>query len=179
MLTSEKLLVKSAKNGSEKAFEVLIKKYTPPVYGLLVDMTKNIHDAEDLTQDTFSKAFCKITNFKEKSRFSTWIYRIAYNIAIDFLRKKKRQISTDWSDHNHSNKLRWEPKEYSDKNELINRALHTLTVNQRSVVSLHYYQDMKLTEIAHIMDCAESTVRVRLFRALKKLKKKLKDLEYE
>ena len=179
MLTSEKLLVKSARNGSEKAFEVLIKKYTTPVYGLLMDMTKNIHDAEDLTQDTFSKAFRKINSFKEKSKFSTWIYRIAYNTAIDFLRKKNREIPTDWSDHKNVDKLKRNPKEYSNKNELINRALNTLTVNQRSVVSLHYYQDMKLTEIAHIMDCAESTVRVRLFRALKKLKRILKDLEYD
>ena len=179
MLISEKLLVKSAKNGSKKAFELLIKKYTTPVYGLLVDMTKNIHDAEDLTQDTFSKAFRRLNNFKEKSKFSTWIYRIAYNTAIDFLRKKNREIPTDWSDRNNIDKLKWEPKEYSDKNELINQALHTLTVNQRSVVSLHYYQDMKLTEIAQIMDCAESTVRVRLFRALKKLKNSLRDLKYD
>ena len=91
-------LVAAAQRGENKAFETLLKKYRKSVYYLLLKMVKNADDAEDLTQEAFAKAFNSIEKFDSKFAFSTWLFRIATNNCIDFIRKKRVQtISIDSS----------------------------------------------------------------------------------
>lgn len=142
------------------------------VFGLLMELVANPEDAKDLTQEAFIKAYRNMKWFRESARFSTWLYRIAYNTGIDFRRtqKTRRHVSLDAVN---AGVLAMEPEVYSGRSEVIERGLDALSPSQRVAVVLHYNQGLKLREVAEVLECAEATARVHLFRGLKRLREVL------
>ena len=172
----EKWILK-AQEGSKQAFNKIIQDNVQTIFHLLYNMTGNYEDAQDLAQETFIRAFLKIDQYNRKAKFSTWLYRIAYNVAIDFHRKKKRFYNEYPESLNQkanlNNKQLIIQKEYSEENEAIKSALSNLTGPQRMAIILHYYHGFKTREIGELLGCSEGTARVHLFRAIRHLRKDL------
>ncbi|NCC51196.1 MAG: sigma-70 family RNA polymerase sigma factor [Spartobacteria bacterium] len=183
----DRQLVRDAKAGDLAAFEELTRRYQGKIYGLLYNMTSNKEDAEDLTQEVFVKAFQSLKHFKGKSSFYTWIYRIAINKAINFLKKRKRRAGISLDDVDSGIERDRAYVEYVSSNstrrdvsvhelqEKLNKALMTLSDNHRTVVVLHDVQGVPHEEIARMTGCSCGTVRSRLFYARQQLQVELKD----
>ena len=180
-------LVSLAKQGDRSAFSELVKRYEKKVYALALRIMQNPEDASDVLQDTFIQVFKKIKDFKEKSRFSTWLYRIAYNECL--MRKRKKQIPTvsideplvlasgeelkqeivDWS----SNPLATiENKELKNK---LEEAISKLPGEYRDVVVLKDIEGLSHKEIADMLKISIPNVKTRLHRARMFLRKELSD----
>ena len=171
--------VRRAQDGSRKAFDRLVREYVPRIFRLLYDMTGNYEDAQDLTQEAFMKAFTNLKGYRGDAKFSTWLYRIAYNVAIDFLRKDRKMQRTGWDSQEKIASLKtYDPSNsgtYTGESDAIAKALQNLTHPQRTAVVLNYYHGFRMKEIAEVLGCAEATARVHLFRALRRLKDELGD----
>lgn len=171
--------VRLAQQGSRRAFDKIVRLYTPRIFRLLYDLTGNYEDAKDLTQEAFMKAYVNVNRFRGEAKFSTWLYRIAYNVAVDYKRKDRKMVRVDWESQEKAASLKsYDPSEsgiYTGSHEAIETALQKLTPSQRTAVVLNYYHGFRMREIGDILGCSESTARVHLFRALKKLKDELKD----
>jgi RNA polymerase sigma factor RpoE len=180
-------LVRRAQQEDMRAYDVLVRRYQERIYATVYHMTSNHDDANDLAQDTFIKAFRALKSFKGDSSFYTWIYRIAVNKTINFLkqRKNKVQISLNDVDFNAENDpdlvaLTSErtPRRDLNLNELqekLNAAMQKLSEHHRMVVTLHDVQGLSHEEIGKIMDCNVGTVRSRLFYARQQLQAYLSD----
>lgn len=171
--------IKSAQNGSKKAFGKLIEEYSDFIFHVLYDMTGNYDDAKDLTQDVFLKAYQNIKKYRGDAKFSTWIYRIAFNLGIDHSRRQKRirQVNIDTKEREISTKGDMADilESQIGVGEAIETALQQLTDMQRMSVVLHHYQGLPLRDVSEVLGCSESTARVHLFRGLRNLRKLLKD----
>jgi RNA polymerase sigma-70 factor (ECF subfamily) len=171
--------VQQAQKGSRKAFDKLIKEYTPLIFHLLYDITGSYQDAQDLTQEAFLRAYLKIKDYRGEAKFITWLYRIAYNRGIDFKRKTKKMMTIDLTSQQPASVFRhlidkrnpW----YTGEGEAIESALQKLTHQQRMSVILNYYHGFRMREIGEILGCSEATVRTHIFRALRRLREELKD----
>jgi RNA polymerase sigma-70 factor (ECF subfamily) len=180
-------LVQRARKGDFSAYDDLVRRYQERIYATIYHMTSNHEDANDLAQETFIKAFQALNSFKGGSSFYTWIYRIAVNKTINFLkqRKNKTQMSLDDLDIKAENDpdlvalvSERTPRRDSDLAELqekLNEAMLRLSDSHRLVVTLHDVQGMSHEEIAKIMDCNVGTVRSRLFYARQQLQGYLAD----
>ncbi|UCE05721.1 MAG: sigma-70 family RNA polymerase sigma factor [bacterium] len=184
---SETKLVKKAKQGDRYAFGKLVKKYQNKVLYLAYDLTGNYIDAQDVAQNVFLQAFQNIPYFRDESSFSTWIYKITTNAAIDFQRSRRRRraLFIDQPQHEEQNRS-WEniedpyqsveqKIEDSDLKDLVSRVVEELSPQQKAAFVLKYFHDKSTEEIAKIIDCDPVTVRGHILRATVKLRKKLKD----
>lgn len=142
-------------------------------FSLIVRMVNSEEDAEELTQDTLMKAFEHLSSFNEKSSFSTWIYRIAYNTALSFLRKKNVEQTViddnQWnriSDTQIDDALNNESEEQIEK---LQQALTKLTAEERALVTLFYEEEHSIQELAQILNLNEGNIKVKLHRLRKKL----------
>ncbi len=181
----DKVLVKQAQAGHVPAFEELVTRYHGKLYGLIYNMTSNKEDAEDMLQDVLTKAYQSLPKFKGNSSFYTWVYRIAINRTINFLKKRKRKqaLSLD----NVDNGIERDPAyvELSSREspvrdvnigelqEKLNKALQTLSEKHRAVVVLHDIQGIPHNEIATMLSVSEGTLRSRLFYARQHLQNEL------
>jgi RNA polymerase sigma-70 factor (ECF subfamily) len=186
MMSDEQLVVKS-KRGNKRAFGKLVKKYQNKILYLCFDLLGNYDDAKDAAQEVFMKAYNKIVLFKGNAKFSTWIYRIAVNQCMDLLRIKNRHpvyplgifdheergLSEDY--HGSTPEFLVSYLETKELKYIIDQAICQLSNQQKTVLVLKYYQDMKTSEIAEILNCSEDTVRVHLHRAIERLRKLLKN----
>lgn len=168
------------KNGNVSAFSYLVEKYRDMVYGLSLKMLKNTEDAEELAQDTFVKAFQSIGTYRGSSKFSTWLYRIAYNGAITLLRKRKvelysldEQRLSDQDELDISNRLTEIDQEALA--ESLKKAMATLPEGDQVLITLFYYEDQRMEDIAQITGLSESNVKVKIHRARKKMYGYLKE----
>jgi RNA polymerase sigma factor (sigma-70 family) len=174
-------LVGRTQAGDARAFDELVVKYSPRLYGLVYNMTANHEDANDLLQDVFAKAFRSIKGFRGKSSFYTWIHSIAVNMTINFLKKRGRrfQMSLDDVDLNIQNDKEFieltassSPVREADLGELqqkLNEAMQKLSPEHRAVVTMFDIQGMPHAEISKILGVSEGTVRSRLFYAHRQL----------
>lgn len=170
-------LVEKCLEGDKSAFATIVDRYKRPIYSITYSMTHNHADADDLSQDTFIKAYENLRKFKLGTNFRSWLSRIAVNSCIDHLRRKKR-LSEDGLDDQVKLLPDQDPNpqdnlESSELMENITAAVDSLPKDQRTVVIMREMQGFGLKEIAKIMKCSESTVRWRLHYARKKLQKKL------
>ncbi|MEZ4685631.1 MAG: sigma-70 family RNA polymerase sigma factor [Bacteroidia bacterium] len=182
-------LVARAKENDPKAFEVLERKYRKSVYYMLLKMVKNSDDAEDLTQEAFAKAFISIDKFDSKYAFSTWLFRIATNNTIDFIRKKRVQtISIDSPlQGDDGSKMRLDVKDRGpDPNQVmlkdqrrqyLSKALDRLPEKYRMLVDLRYFQELSYQEVADELQIPLGTVKAQLFRARELLSQELKNMK--
>src|SRR5215469_1103317 len=180
-------LVNRARRGELEAYDQLVRRYQERIYATIYHMTSNHEDANDLAQEAFIKAFHALKTFKGGSSFYTWIYRIAVNKTINFLkqRRNKSQISLNDLDFNaeHDPDLVALISEKTPRREInlielqerLNVAMQKLSEPHRLVVTLHDVQGLSHEEIAEIMDCNIGTVRSRLFYARQQLQAYLSD----
>ena len=179
--TDEVALVRSAKNGDLEAYDQLVRLYRERIYATIYHMTSNHEDANDLAQESFIKAFQALKSFKGGSSFYTWLYRIAVNKTINFLKQRKNRIQMSLNDldfnaeHNPdlvaliSDKTPRREADLRELQEKLNEALLRLSEPHRLVVVLHDVQGLSHDEIAKVMDCNIGTVRSRLFYARQQL----------
>jgi RNA polymerase sigma factor (sigma-70 family) len=174
-------LVARTQSGDAAAFDQLVVKYTPRLYGLVYNMTSNHEDTNDLLQDVFSKAYKAIGGFRGKSSFYTWIHSIAVNMTLNFLKKRSRRyhLSLDDVDASIQNDKEFlevtassSPVREADLSELqkrLNEAMMKLSEEHRAVVTMFHIQGMPHAEISKILHVSEGTVRSRLFYANRQL----------
>ena len=174
-------LVKHARRGDLAAYDELVKRYQERIYATIYHMTSNHEDANDLAQESFIKAYSALGSFKGGSSFYTWIYRIAVNKTINFLkqRKNKFHLSLNDLDVNAENdpdlvalvsdKTPFREAGLTELQKKLNEALLKLSEPHRMVVVLHDVQGQSHEEIAEIMGCNIGTVRSRLFYARQQL----------
>jgi RNA polymerase sigma-70 factor (ECF subfamily) len=180
-------LVRRAREGDMGAYDDLVRKYQERIYATIYHMTSNHEDANDLAQEAFIKAFQALKSFKGGSSFYTWIYRIAVNKTINFLKQRKNrvQISLNDLDFNAehdpdlvaliSDKTPRRDANLAELQEKLNAAMQKLSDYHRLVVTLHDVQGLSHEEIAKVMDCNIGTVRSRLFYARQQLQAYLSD----
>jgi RNA polymerase sigma-70 factor (ECF subfamily) len=180
-------LVRRAQRGDLGSYDELVRRYQERIYATVYHMTSNHEDANDLAQEAFIKAFHALKSFKGGSSFYTWVYRIAVNKTINFLKQRKNRsaMSLDDMDFNAehdpdlvaliSEKTPRREVGLAELQEKLNGALMRLSEPHRLVVTLHDVQGLSHEEIAKIMDCNIGTVRSRLFYARQQLQAFLSD----
>ena len=180
-------LIARTQAGDAAAFDELIVKYSPRLYGLVYNMTSNHEDTHDLMQDIWAKAYRSIKGFRGKSSFYTWIHSIGVNMTINFLKKRGRrfQMSLDDIDANIQHDKEFleltatsTPVREANLKELqkrLNEAMQKLSNDHRTVVTMFDIQGMPHAEIAKILGISEGTVRSRLFYAHRQLQNFLEE----
>ncbi len=177
----ETVLVQRARHGDLEAYDELVQRYQERIYATIYHMTSNHEDANDLAQESFIKAFQALKSFKGGSSFYTWLYRIAVNKTINFLKQRKNRIHMSLNDLDFnaehdpdlvaliSDKTPRREANLTELQEKLNTALMKLSEPHRLVVILHDVQGLSHEEIAKVMDCNIGTVRSRLFYARQQL----------
>ena len=173
MENNESNIISRILSGKTNEFSYFLDKYGQSVYTLIAHIVNSECDAEELTQDTFMKAFDKLSSFNGKSSFSTWIYRIAYNTAISFTRKRNIEVNviddSAWnliSDTEVDNALNDDTEENLEK---LQKALSRLLPEERMLIALFYEEEKNIQEIQQITNISESNIKVKLHRIRKKL----------
>jgi RNA polymerase sigma factor (sigma-70 family) len=185
----DQTLIKQALEGKQQAFKLLMERHKHAVRYVILKLVHNYEESLDLVQETFVKAFSSLANYKSKFRFTTWLYRIAANCSIDYLRRKKIEaLSLDQPLETDKGRLEivipdrtYDPeKDLSIKqSELsIEEAIASLPKKYREVILLRHKEDKSYEEIAVILRLSVGTVKARIFRARVLLKKKLKHMRW-
>lgn len=176
---SDLRLVDAAQKGDQKAFAVLLKRYRESVFFTISRMVKNVHDAEDLTMEAFGKAFRNIRFYKPTNAFSTWLFRIATNGAIDFIRcNRQRLISIDKDPEDEDNpsaspvpqlmELSDGPEETmikEQKHQMMWQIVQQLHDDYRDITIKRYFEEKSYIEISEELNIPIGTVKARLFRS--------------
>ena len=187
MPPDEMEFVQRARRGDLRAYDDLVRRYQERIYATVYHMTANHEDANDLAQEAFIKAFHALKSFKGGSSFYTWVYRIAVNKTINFLKQRKHRAHLSLNDLDFnaehdpdlvaliSEKTPRREVSLAELQEKLNAAMQKLSEPHRLVVTLHDVQGLSHEEIAKIMDCNIGTVRSRLFYARQQLQAYLSD----
>jgi len=178
-------LVERIRAGDANAYAQLVQRYESRIVALLVGMVRNREDAQDLAQQAFIKAYRNLDRFRGTASFYTWLYRIAFNLAIDFKRRAKNKPGVEFDEgrlHTEGGVLP-DPRHGSDSPDrelersrlraLLRNAIDELPKDQRAVVVLREVEGLSYKEISEVVDCPEGTVMSRLFYARKKLQELL------
>lgn len=160
--------------GQTNAFAVLVDRYKDMIFTLALKMVKNREEAEEVSQDTFIKIYNSLNKFKGDSKFSTWIYKIAYNTCLDRLKKSKKEdlnISIDdFSSHLiKTMDTALSVLEDKERKQTIQNCLNLLPSEENFLLTLFYFEDQNLEEIGKIMSINTNNVKVKLFRSRQKL----------
>jgi len=183
-------LVEAALTGEEKAFAKLMSRYKDAIYFMLLKMVNNKNDAEDLTLEAFGKAFKNLHQYSPNYAFSTWLFKIATNNCIDFLRKRRGvYVSIENNQENGDNdapiKLRSTEPDPEEKLIRIQKAIlmrkivHRLKPRYRILVELRYFREYSYEEIAKELNLPLGTVKAQLFRAREMLFKMIESTEID
>lgn len=177
-------LVQQAIEGSQKAYAELMERYRDAIYFMLLKMVNNAADAEDLTIEAFGKAFKNIKQYTANFAFSTWLFKIASNNAIDFMRKKKlNNVSIDETLNDESVPINIRSEQPTPEESLISEqkvlmlrsVVAKLKPRYRKLVELRYFYEYSYEEISEEMDLPIGTVKAQLFRARELLQNILKN----
>ena len=174
-------LVERAKAGDVEAFEVLTSEHQKYIYNVILRIIFDREEALDLTQETLLKAYLNIKKFKENSSFRTWLYRIAVNSAIDYLRKRNVERSNFRKIEEFENEVKdfETPEEVVDKKltaEIVMKEINKLPIDYKVVLILRDIEGLNYEEISKIMNLNLGTVKSRLWRARNLLKERIKSL---
>jgi RNA polymerase sigma-70 factor, ECF subfamily len=192
MTRTDVQLMLDVKAGDEQSFELLLQRYRTPLVNFLYRMVKNREQAEDLAQEVFIRVYRAREEYVPTAKFTTWLFRIATNLALNSLRDHRHQklemsidapLTADAEDGDER------PLEVADKHptveqelvaeerkKMIRRAIEKLPEKQRAAVLLHKYQELDYAEIAKILSCSESALKSLLFRAYEMLRVELAPL---
>jgi RNA polymerase sigma-70 factor (ECF subfamily) len=185
------LLVREAQRGNRAAFEELVRHYDQAVLRLAIHLTGSEHEAQDVYQEAFLKAYKSVGNFRFECSFYTWIYRIVTNLCLDHLRKRQVRkeeppVATDPTGQQYDvleqvpdGRAAANPERDLMSRELasrIGRALEKLTPRERMVFELKHYHGLKLRTVGEVLNTTEETAKNTLFRATRKLRGALADM---
>lgn len=181
-------LIRAAQRGDREAFERLIRAYDRGVLRLALNLLRSVEDAQEVYQETFLRAFRNLSSFRADSNFQTWLYRIASNVCLDYLRKRKVRREAPADDGEPSadrlHRLAEQRPEADPERALMNRklaerleeALEMLTPRERMVFELRHYHGLRLRTIGAMMGASEEAAKTCLYRATQKLRSALGDL---
>ena len=182
---TDKRLVQATREGNRAAFNKLVVKYQDKVFYLAYDLIGEYDDAKDIAQEAFIRAYEKLHQFEDRAQFSTWLYRITVNLAMDQHRRRKRRPLESIDDHiqeierqksseQTEESLQAEEQLQTDVQRAhLDEALKRLSDHQRVAVVLKYFQQKSSREISQVIGCSENTVRIHLFRGLRNLRRHL------
>lgn len=181
MKKEESHIIKEILSGKTEQYEYFLDRYGQQVFVLVDRIVSCQEDAEELTQDVFLKAFQQLSSFKAESSFSTWIYRIATNLAISAVRKKRNDVLrlddsvfANLSDTQVDEALEDESEEQMERLQL---AMNQLEADERALITLYYLEEKPLAEVAFILGLTEGNAKVKLHRIRKKLYVLIKNQE--
>jgi RNA polymerase sigma-70 factor (ECF subfamily) len=182
--------IELAVSGDQRAYQWLMQRYRKSVYYLILRMVRNPDDAEDITQESFAKAFASLPNFDAKYAFSTWLFRIATNNSIDFIRKQKMQLfSLNNSTRNSDDEVApvieikdneligYEKLMLQQRKELLQLAINQLPPRYRQLVELRYFREFSYEEVAEELKLPLGTVKAQLHRARELLNEALSAIQ--
>jgi RNA polymerase sigma-70 factor, ECF subfamily len=184
MEASDLAIVARVKAGDQEAFRDLVERHSRSVFRLAYRLTGHEHDAEDVVQEAFLKAYRQIRQFESRSSFATWLYRITVNCAHDLLRQRPRagtRLSIDDEDEGIAAKLADASLEGDPARELARRqidarvqaALAELSAQERSAFIMRHYEGLSIDEIGRALDLGTSAAKHSIFRAVRKLRRSL------
>ncbi|MDR0969950.1 MAG: RNA polymerase sigma factor [Lentimicrobiaceae bacterium] len=181
-LYTDNYYVKRIQEGDDACFACILDKYGTQIHTLIVRIVGNSEDAEELSQDVFMKVYKSIVSFKGTSRFSTWIYRIAYNTAISATRRRKQVYLTleesqltNVSDDELNDSM--SSLEKSERLERLEHALELLSPDERALILMFYMQEKTIDDLVQITGLSNSNVKTKLHRIRKKLVVLLQEME--
>lgn len=171
---TDQYYIQEVLKGNDNQFEYLVNNYKDLIFTLCLRITKDHYIAEEAAQDTFMKAYKSLAKFNGESKFSSWLYRIAYNTSLDKIKTQKRRISTetleeyheDYSSE-HSNSV--DILEQEELKTLMQASLKKINEDDAFILTLYYYEELSMREIAEIISATENSVKVKIFRSRKKL----------
>ena len=176
----EQELIVNVRQGSHDAFRVLVQTYMKQAYDVAFSVLGNHDDADDVTQEAFVNVHRSLAKFRGDSEFSTWLFRIVTNCALNRLkqrkRKQRREVELAVAD-NEVVSLNAGIAGTEDTRLYVERALHELPTLQRAVVMLRHMNGLSTQQVSRILDCSEGTVKTHLHRGLKKMRDKLQFLK--
>ena len=181
-IVAEARLVSDALGGSQPAFEQIVRRYQRPVISVIVRMTGDRTQAEDLAQETFVKAFRSLKSFDSTRRLSSWLFRIAHNTTLDALRRLKPEVveleglSEGDPRRDPAARAAPDPLEQAALGAALNRSLLSLRPDYRAAIALRYDQQLPFDEIGQILGVPEVTARTYVHRARKELARSLATL---
>ncbi|MDE3168831.1 MAG: sigma-70 family RNA polymerase sigma factor [Acidobacteriota bacterium] len=186
MARSDVQLMMDVKAGDDESFDLLLRKYRSPLVNFLGRMVHDRATAEDLAQEVFLRVYRARKQYTPSAKFTTWLFRIATNLALNSVRDHRHQrmeVSIDAPKNDEDESL---PRELPargmridermierDRTEFIRRAVLALPEKQRAAVVLHKYEDLEYAEIANVLECSESALKSLLFRAYESLRVQL------
>jgi len=178
-MQDDKYYIDQVLKGNVNAYTTLVERHKRMLYTFALKMVKVPEDAEEIAHDAFVKAYQSLGTFKHECKFSTWLYRIVFNESVSRLRKKKLElISMDEPRYSYLEVEETDNflKELSDQeqNAAVRKAIDKLPDDERSLITLFYLQECSIKEIVEITTYSESNVKIKLFRARKRLWEKLK-----
>jgi RNA polymerase sigma factor (sigma-70 family) len=168
--------------GNINAFTRIVNRHKDKAYNLAFRICCSHEEAEEIAQDSFLKAYRALASFKRQSSFSTWLYRIVYNTAVSYVRIKKKEVlslddfpadATDFIGTGSSE----EEAESEYRRSLINFAFQKISEEERSLITLHYYEEMSTEEISEVTGISKSNIKVKLFRARQKMYQVIENAE--
>ncbi|NQT27465.1 sigma-70 family RNA polymerase sigma factor [candidate division KSB1 bacterium] len=179
-MTQEQQWIQQAQTGDTEAFRHLVECYQKLVFKFCYDLTGNIHDSEDLSQEVFIKMWRNLKSFRSEAKMSSWLYRITMNAWIDRSRKKNIRVHADKAELKDetlqkaaiSSGSDWNPETQTESimlNQEVQTALNALTPRERAVFTLRHYEDLKLQTIGEQLGLTTGSVKSLLFRAVRKL----------
>jgi RNA polymerase sigma-70 factor, ECF subfamily len=182
-LPADEELVKLARTGDSKAFELLAQRHQQKAYHIAFGFVRDREEAKDLSQDAFLKAFMNLKTFDGRSGFYTWFYRILVNVCLDHKRRRSSRFNEEFNEAvesqvepSHASALPTTPDKAvlaSQLSRKVGVALDGLPATQRTAFILKNHQGLSIKEIAEVMETAEGTVKVHLHRAVKALRESL------
>ncbi|MDA7501920.1 sigma-70 family RNA polymerase sigma factor [Chitinophagales bacterium] len=172
---TDEILIQQARKGNEVAFSQLVERHKDYVFSLCVRTLKNRANAEEVAQEIFIKMFRKLSSFKGDAKFTTWLYTIAYRACLDFIRRNKaKSYSLDSEDSSlQISAVGENPQEKMEANELtaiLKEQLDKMKPQDASLISLFYFKEKNVKEVAEIMNLSESNVKVKIHRLREKMR---------
>lgn len=171
---TDQYLIDRTLGGDSAAFGELVDRYQNFVFTIAIRILKHREEAEEVAQDSFIKAYESLSTFRGDSRFSTWLYRIVYHKALDRIKRNKRQqtyeiieaITVNDPDHIENG---LEAMLSEERRALINKCIKMLPGDDAAIISLYYFEEQSVKEIAQVTDMTEDNIKIKLYRSRKKL----------
>jgi len=185
MVQDEQVLVDRISSGDSTAFQEFVERYKKKIYYVAYDITGDHNDAEDVSQEVFIKVFRSLKTFRRNAKISSWLYQVSVNASIDLLRKKSSKPEKSMDDIERADiqenlpgsGTRAQNPERSAEDFLIQKhiseALQKVSPKERSVFVMRHYNELKIREIAEILNVSPGTVKALFYRATRKLRKEL------
>jgi len=187
MELTDAAFVSKARAGDANAFRVLVERHSRSLFRLAFRMTGNQQDAEDVVQESFLRAYRQLGNFDERASFGTWMYRIASNCSLDWVRARKRRNDrmAPVDDENMEDPMAKLPSEdptperlalSSEVREKVAEAMEDLSPTERTAFVLRHFEGMRMEEVSRVLECQPGAAKHSVFRAVQKLRRALEPL---